>query len=172
MLRKNWLQTTRLLFQILLSCLLGSFIFLTLSSLSLPLSIVANPFISAFIHVDFQHILLNFLILGFVLAQGINRSIGFRDFYNTSFILSLLYFPFSFLHILPPCIGLSGVAYYLLTRYLWTRHAIWKAAAALLFFGEISQISPSSDTAHLMHVFGMIMGYRSCSQLILSKSGG
>ncbi len=170
MLRKNWLQTTRLLFQILLSCLLGSFVFLTLSSLSLPLSIVANPFISAFIHVDFQHILLNFMILGFVLAQGINRSIGFRDFYNTSFILSLLYFPFSFLHILPPCIGLSGVAYYLLTRYLWTRHAIWKAAAALLFFEEISQISPSSDTAHLMHVFGMLMGYRSCTQLILSKS--
>jgi hypothetical protein len=170
MLKRNWLQTTRLLFQILLSCLLGSFVFLIFSSLSLPLSIVANPFISAFIHVDFTHILINFLILGFALAQGINRSLGFRKFYNISFILSLLYFPFSCFNILPPCIGLSGVAYYLLTRYLWTRHYVWKGVAAILFLGEISQISPSSDTAHLMHVFGMLMGYRSCSQLILSKN--
>jgi len=163
------LPSARMLLQILLACLLSNVLFVILSSLSLSINMAANPFISAFIHVDLTHALLNFLILGFVLAQDINRSIGFKDFYIHSFILSLLYFPFACAHVLPPCVGLSGVAYYLLTRYMMTRHPLWKGIAALLFLGEIIQISPNSDTAHLMHAFGMIMGYRTCSNLLLAK---
>jgi hypothetical protein len=161
----HWLHASKILFQLVIGCALASIIFGLCSALSLPMLLSANPLISAFIHVDFYHFASNLFLLLWGLITSINQSLSFKDLYKTSVFLSLLYYPLACLDIFPPAVGLSALGYYLMSRFFCTSGNVWKCLGFVLFLAEAIEISSTSDTAHLLHCLGWILGFHSCFPL-------
>ena len=131
----------------IISALFGDsgFYFLTISPLSSP-----------FIHSSFSHFTQNFIMLFLFLIPSINSVYDFRKLVAISILLGLTYLPFVLFGFTDPIIGLSGLGYFLMARFVIANQHFRKVVLAiflLLVVGELSLLGSSDDIAHGFHLF-------------------
>lgn len=129
---------------------------------------VMNPFLSGFLHQSLEHLLLNMVILFIGLLHPINKKINWKSIFIVTLVISLSYLPVSILGITPFSIGLSGTCYFFLTRATINWGIIGKIAIFLLFFFEFLSLFLETNTAHGVHLIGIIFGFLSL-QIISQK---
>ena len=124
---------------------------------------MSNPFISGFLHSNLNHFFTNIIILFLLLLPGINRDFDFNKILWVTTILSFLYLPITILGITQPAIGISGTWFFLSSRWFlsWNKNpTIGKTIFWILLAAEsYSLLLPSDGVAHIMHIFGSILGY-------------
>ena len=129
--------------------------------------LMMNPLISGFLHAGVTHFLLNIVLIFLAMLAPINRSYDIKKIFWITTILSVLYLPIPLSGSTLPAIGISGTCYFLLSRYFFTwknKHKIGVAIILLLAFAELVAIPHLEDnTAHGVHLMGIVLGYLSLS---------
>ncbi len=149
---------------IALICAISSFAYLVALVMNLggfTSILFYNPFISAFVHSDMTHYIMNILMLFLCLIPSINRLYTYKKVLYTAIILNTLYFPLVIFQVTLPIIGLSMFTYFLMGRIAVTRKKhkwLFLAIFFLILIGEISQIKTETTIAHLSHVIGALVG--------------
>jgi membrane associated rhomboid family serine protease len=117
------------------------------------------PLINSFVHSDLVHLFGNLLIIFLLLNSEINNY-SLKQLYIITTSISLIYFPL-YLIGLPDFIGLSGLVYFLLTRFLFSVEK-FKILIYLipffLFVFEAWQIKNPDGISHGVHLLGIILG--------------
>jgi membrane associated rhomboid family serine protease len=123
-----------------------------------------NPFTNGFMHSSLPHISENMLNLLILFLADINTIYTLRKFYWSAVILSSIYLPFVLLGLAQPVVGISGMVYFLASRFIITnknRKALRWIGYILYGFailGEISQLGKDDGVAHLFHLLGAALG--------------
>ena len=123
-----------------------------------------NPLINGFIHSSLPHISENMLNLFLLFLADINTVYTLRKFYWSAVILSSIYLPFVLLGLVQPVIGISGMVYFLASRFIitnkgktglrWTGYIFY----GFIILGDISQLGNDDNVAHLFHLIGAALG--------------
>jgi hypothetical protein len=142
----------------IISAIIGhsAFHFLTILPLSSPV-----------IHSSFSHFFQNFLMLFFFLLPTVNIAYNANYLLKIAFLLSLLYLPFVLLGFSDPVIGLSGLGYFLMSRFVLSNQSFRKLVIAffvLIIIGELSLLGSSDDIAHGFHLFSAGCGVLTVTQ--------
>lgn len=123
-----------------------------------------NPFTNGFMHSSLPHISENMLNLLILFLADINTIYTLRKFYWSAVILSSIYLPLVLLGLAQPVIGISGMVYFLASRFIITNNnSIGLRLAGYIFYGftilgEISQLGSDDGVAHLFHLLGAALG--------------
>jgi len=117
-----------------------------------------NPLISGFLHQGVEHLSLNMIVMFIGMLHPINRGFNWRSIFIITTIISLIYLPIAILGITSFAIGLSGTCYFFLTRATINWGWIGKVIIFILFVSEASSLFSGDDTAHGVHLIGMILG--------------
>lgn len=127
--------------------------------------IMYNPFVNGFMHSSFGHLGSNMLNVFLLCLADINAIYTLKRFYWTAVILSAVYLPLALLGIASPVVGISGVVYFLASRFFITNSAtaawirwVGYILYGLVILGEISMLGNSDNVAHLFHLFGAALG--------------
>jgi len=128
------------------------------------------PFINGAIHADFGHLFGNLLFLFVFLIPEINQGYNLKKLFWVSFFLSTLYIPIFILGIAWPAIGSSGVFYFLIGRFIFSRQATVSKVFAygaffLLIIGDITMIPTEDGIAHIFHVMSAAIGVLTVTKL-------
>jgi len=159
----------------ILALTIASFMILGFGSLfgdSFAEKVMMIPFISGFIHAGFDHLALNLIMMFALLLPAVNRDYDIKRIFWLTFLISTLYLPLVILGLCPAAVGISGTAYFLLARYLWSRERYSTAAKiflVILIIGEIGSMQDTPDIAHLVHFIGAVLGLVSLREGLLEK---
>lgn len=119
------------------------------------------PLSSPFIHSSFSHFTQNFFMLFLLLIPAINSVYDSRKLITISILLGFAYLPFVLLGFSDPVIGLSGLGYFLMARFVMAnqhfRKVVW-VFFLLLVAGELTLLGSSDDIAHGFHLFSAGLG--------------
>ncbi len=147
---------------ILSICLqIGFFLFSALLGDSAFILCTTLPISSPFIHASVGHFVQNFVMLGVLIIPTVNRRYTAKQLVYLAIVLALAYMPFVLLGFSVPVIGLSGLGYFLLARFVFSNQYLRKLVItcfALLIIGEISLLGSSDDIAHGFHLFSAGFG--------------
>jgi hypothetical protein len=134
--------------------------------------IMYNPLVNGFMHSSFGHLGSNILNVFLLCLADINMIYSLRRFYWIAVILSAVYLPLAILGIASPVVGISGVVYFLASRFFITNSAtaawirwVGYILYGLVILGEISMLGNDDNVAHLFHLFGAAVGAISVSPL-------
>jgi hypothetical protein len=121
------------------------------------------PFINGAFHADLVHLSGNLLMLFIFLIPEVNQGYDLKKLFWTSAILSTLYIPIFILGIAWPVIGSSGVFYFLIGRFMFSRkNTVSKIFAYGFFFilmmGDLGMMSSDDGVAHLFHIMCAVIG--------------
>lgn len=119
---------------------------------------VMNPLISGFLHQGVEHLLLNMMVMFIAMLHPINSGFSWKSIFIITTIISLIYLPIAILGITSFAIGLSGTCYFFLTRGTINWGWIGKAIIFILFVSEASSLFSGDNTAHGVHLIGMVLG--------------
>jgi hypothetical protein len=117
------------------------------------------PLINSFIHSDLLHLFGNLFIIFLLLNSEINNY-TLKQIYLITTSISLIYFPL-YLIGLPDFVGLSGLVYFLLTRFLFSAEKfkiLIYIVPVFLFIFEAWQIKNPDGISHGVHLLGIILG--------------
>lgn len=120
-------------------------------------------FINGAFHAGFEHLFGNLLILFIFLIPDINSSYGLKKLFWTSAVLSTIYIPVFILGLSWPVVGSSGVFYFLMGRFIFTRRNTVSQVFAYIFFsililGDLVTMASNDGVAHLFHVMCAAIG--------------
>jgi hypothetical protein len=130
-----------------------------------------NPGINGFIHSSFSHLSENMLNVFLLCLADINIIYSLKRFYLITVVLSAVYLPLALLGLASPVVGISGMVYFLASRFFITNNAkpwlrwIGYILYSLALLGEISMLGNDDNVAHLFHLFGAAIGAISVSPL-------
>ena len=130
------------------------------------------PLISGFVHAGFDHLLLNLIMLFLLLIPEVNRRYDINRIFWLTALISTVYLPLAISGLCPPAVGISGTAYFLMSRFFWSRTSyatLAKCTLGLLIIGELGAMSEGDDVAHLVHFIGAAMGIMSLREGLLER---
>jgi hypothetical protein len=161
---------------LVLAFALAGFLFLGFNSLlfgeEFAKGVMMIPVISGFIHAGFDHLLLNLIMLFLLLLPEVNRRYDINRIFWLTALISTLYLPLALLELCPPAVGISGTAYFLMSRFFWSRTSyatLAKCTLGLLIVGELGAMSEGDDIAHMVHFIGAAMGVISLREGLLER---
>jgi membrane associated rhomboid family serine protease len=121
-----------------------------------------NPFINSFIHSSWEHLGYNLVSLFFLLLPKINYSLGLKNILFFTTLIALVSSPVELFHLSLPIVGISGLLYFLLTRYVLSMKK-YKLPVVFLFIlliiGEIAQTGNNDNISHFCHLIGVFIGF-------------
>lgn len=124
--------------------------------------ILKIPFISGFLHNSLSHFVINIILFYLTMLPVCNKRYSVKNIYWITFIISLFYLPISLAGLTLPAIGISGMCFFFLSRFLWGwYHTInfGKIIFIFLFSAELFSIGNFQDgTAHGIHMIGGLLG--------------
>jgi membrane associated rhomboid family serine protease len=128
------------------------------------------PFINGAFHADFGHLFGNLLILFIFLLPEVNQGYDLKKLFWTSAILSTIYIPLFILGLSWPVIGSSGVFYFLMGRFIFSRKLVVSKIFAYGFFflimmGDLGMMASDDGVAHLFHVMCAVIGIVTVTRL-------
>jgi membrane associated rhomboid family serine protease len=128
------------------------------------------PFVNGAFHADFGHLFGNLVILFVFLIPEINQGYTLKKLFWTSLVLSTIYIPIFILGIAWPVVGSSGVFYFLMGRFIFSRqHTVSKVFAYGFFFlimmGDVTLMATNDGVAHLFHVMCAVLGVITVTKL-------
>jgi hypothetical protein len=128
------------------------------------------PFINGAFHADFGHLFGNLLFLFVFLIPEVNQGYNLKKLFWTSFFLSTLYIPIFILGISLPAVGSSGVFYFLIGRFMFSRQATLSKVFAygaffLLIGGDVFMITSGDGVAHIFHAMCAVIGVLTVTKL-------
>lgn len=128
------------------------------------------PFINGAFHAGFEHLFGNLLILFIFLIPEINSSYGLKKLFWTSAVLSTVYIPIFILGLSWPVVGSSGVFYFLMGRFIFSRQNTVSQVFAYIFFsililGDLVTMVSDDGVAHLFHVMCAGIGVLTVTRL-------
>lgn len=124
-------------------------------------AITTLPVTSPFIHASITHFVENVLMLLVLMLAQVNSHFTVKELVSLSIGLALLYLPFVLLGFSVSVIGLSGLGYFLLTRFILANTFFRKTLLvlfALLILGELTLLGSPDDIAHGFHLFAVVCG--------------
>jgi membrane associated rhomboid family serine protease len=118
------------------------------------------PIVSAFLHVDYQHLEYNLIVLFFLMLPNVNQNYVFQDFIKIIALMSVVLIPFDFI-IQQVSVGISGVVYFLFARAcLSSNHRLIRIFFVGMMISEIAGLGDFSDEyAQQCHVLGALLGW-------------
>ena len=158
----NFKEKSRCIFFTLLFCVI-SFPLSLLLMLMLPLEakqIFMLPFINGFLHGSLSHLIYNMIAFSLLIIPKIN-DYDFKSICLISFLISGIYLLFWFFGF-PSAIGLSGIVYFLLARFLLSRKRFRLLSIILflvLLFHEGTAINDLDGIGHAVHLIGLTLGF-------------
>jgi hypothetical protein len=128
------------------------------------------PFINGAFHADLGHLSGNLLMLFIFLIPEVNQGYDLKKLFWTSAVLSTLYIPIFILGIAWPVIGSSGVFYFLIGRFMFSRKNIVSKIFAYGFFfilmmGDLGMMTSDDGVAHLFHIMCAVIGVITVTRL-------
>ncbi len=128
------------------------------------------PFVNGAFHADLGHLFGNLLILFIFLIPEVNQGYDLKKLFWASAILSTLYIPIFILGLSWPVIGSSGVFYFLMGRFIFSRKQITSKIFAYGFFfliimGDLSMMTSDDGVAHLFHIMCAVIGVITVTRL-------
>jgi membrane associated rhomboid family serine protease len=121
-----------------------------------------NPFINSFIHTSWEHLAYNLVALFLFLLPRINHSLGFKNILFITTLIALICFPFELLQWSLPIVGISGMFYFLMTRFVLSikrYKLLFRIIFCLLIVGEISLTGNNDSISHFSHLTGVLLGF-------------
>lgn len=118
-----------------------------------------NPILCGFVHSSPSHFFYNIVVLFLLLLPKINYLLGLKKIIGYTILISLICFPFVLLKISLPFVGISGLYYFLLTRYLLSITKYKLAIRILLgifIFSELGLMGNDDTVSHLCHFVGFL----------------
>jgi hypothetical protein len=105
-------------------------------------------------------------MLFILILPPINRLYSTRQLILVAIAISVIYLPFVLFNISDPVVGLSGLGYFLLTRFVFSNHVYSRffiVFFSLVIIGEFFVIGSADDVAHGFHLFAAACGFVSQS---------
>lgn len=124
------------------------------------------PLFTPFIHTSLSHFSENLIMLFILSLPPINRLYSTRQLILVAIAISVIYLPFVLFNISDPVVGLSGLGYFLLTRFVFSNHfysRFFIVFFSLVIIGEFFVIGSADDVAHGFHLFAAGCGFVSQS---------
>jgi membrane associated rhomboid family serine protease len=121
-----------------------------------------NPLINSFIHTSWEHLLYNLLALFLFLLPTVNHSLGFKRIVFFTTVIACVCFPFEIFQLTLPIVGVSGLFYFLMTRFVLSiknYKVLVLLVFGLLVIGEIAQIGNNDNVSHFCHLTGVFIGF-------------
>jgi hypothetical protein len=119
------------------------------------------PATSPFIHASMTHFVENVIMLLVLMLPQVNSHFTIKELVLLAIGLALLYLPFVLLGFSVSVIGLSGLGYFLLTRFILANTFFRKTLLVLftlLLLGELTLLGSADDVAHGFHLFAVLSG--------------
>lgn len=128
------------------------------------------PFINGAFHADLGHLFGNLLILFVFLIPEINQGYDLKKLFWLSCVLSTVYIPIFILGLSWPVVGSSGVFYFLMGRFIFSRQNTVSQVFAYIFFsililGDLTTMFSDDGVAHLFHVMCAGIGVLTVTRL-------
>lgn len=118
---------------------------------------ISLPFVSGFIHHDIAHFLFNIVSLFFLLIYTGNKY-NLKQMVLITFLIQCFCFIVSLFGVLPS-VGISGLVYFLATRYLIKFNKITLVLFFILLLGEALSLNDPDGISHWGHLIGIFFGF-------------
>lgn len=120
-----------------------------------------NPLINGFVHQNATHFTYNLLLLFIAILHRINSRYNLKHLLLLTALISSLYFPFVILGFSANAIGLSGTCSFFLSRTMLSSGSFLRLILFFLFISELLQLGSSDNSAHGIHLIGLVLGWLS-----------
>lgn len=120
---------------------------------------VSLPFVSGFMHHDIMHFLFNIIFLFLLLLYSGNKY-NLKQMILIVFLIQCFCFVVSLFGVLPS-VGISGLVYFLATRYLIKFNKITLVLFFILLLGEVLSLNDPDGISHWGHLIGVFFGFMS-----------
>ena len=121
-----------------------------------------NPLVNSFIHSGLEHLFYNLIALFLLLLPKINHTLGLKNILGITTLIACMCFPFELLQISLPIVGISGMFYFLLTRFVLSLNKFkiaFRIVFGIMIIGEISVMGNNDSTSHFCHMIGVLIGF-------------
>lgn len=124
-----------------------------------------NPLTSGYLHLGIVHLVSNTIILFLALCSDINRGYNALRIFYVTVLIELVYLPAEIAGISEIAIGISGTCYFLVSRYFLTwKEKSWMGICIVFLIAgteldEMFSISSPDDSAHMVHIIGIMFAY-------------
>lgn len=118
---------------------------------------ISLPIISGFIHQSLSHFFFNILLL-FLLLIYKGNSYNIKQMVAILVVIQTLCFILTFFGVLTS-IGISGLVYFLMTRFLIGYKKIFIPLLVIIFIGELVTLNDPDGISHWGHLIGIVLGF-------------
>ncbi len=117
-----------------------------------------NPFVSSFIHSNWSHLGYNLIALLLFLIPSINHSLGLKGLLFYATLIAFISLPFVVMQLTQPIVGISGLFYFLMTRFVFGLSKYKtpvRIVFVLLIIGELILLGNNDNISHFCHLIGV-----------------
>lgn len=118
---------------------------------------VSLPFISGFLHHDLTHFLFNIVALFILLTYNGNKY-NLKQMILITILIQCFCFIVSLFGVLPS-VGISGLVYFLMTRYLIKFNKLTLILFFIVTLGEALSLNDPDGISHWGHLIGIFFGF-------------